>query len=553
MRKKVFRAILSVAGAVLLASLVLIFGVLYAYFSDVLASQLADETALVAQGVENEGRAYLDSLDAGALRVTWIAGDGTVLFDSQADADQMENHADRPEFQQAEATGTGTGSRVSATLAQNTLYAARRLTDGSVIRLGASHSSVPALLLGVLPSALAIALLAAALAALLARRVAKRIVGPLNALDLDHPLENDAYEELAPLLTRVSRQQRQIAAQLAELRRRRDEFSAVTDSMNEGLVLLDERDCVLSINRAAARIFRTDADCAGRNILTLDRSPALRALLEKAAAGERGEAVAALDGREYQLNASPVLSDGGVLGTALLAFDVTDRRRAEQLRREFTANVSHELKTPLQSIMGAAELLEGGLVRREDEKRFLARIRSEAARLVALVEDIIRLSRLDEGGRFPEERTALLPLAREAAESLRDAAARAGVTLTVSGEEGPVTGVRQLLWEIVWNLCDNAVRYNRPGGRVEVTVARGEGETVLTVADTGIGIPPEHQSRVFERFYRVDKSHSRTTGGTGLGLSIVKHAAQYHGAAVSLESAEGRGTTVRVVFPDRAD
>ena len=549
MKKKIFRSIFLVAFVVLAACLLLITGALYSYFASEQSDQLYLQAELAARAVEVEGAEYFDGLDSSRLRLTWIAADGSVIYDTDAEAGEMENHAEREEFREALATGHGESSRYSSTLSEETIYQALRLADGTVLRASSSHRTVFAIVLGMFLPLLAIMLAAVLLASYLASRLARRIVGPLNAIDLEDPLGNDVYDELSPLLTRVAQQKSQISAQLEELDRRREEFSAVTDNMSEGLILLDREGVILSINPSAARIFSAGSASIGRDILTLDRSPELRALMESTAAGKHGEAVVERDGAEYQITASPVLTDGASRGTVLLAFDVTEKLQAERLRREFTANVSHELKTPLHSIMGAAELLQDGLVKKEDQQRFLGRIRSEAGRLVALVDDVIDLSRMDEGESFPRQQTDLLQLARDVAGDLAPAAEKRGIAVNVSGAGGTVNGVRQLLWEIVWNLCDNAVKYGRDGGRVEVNVSPTAGGVALSVADDGIGIPAEHRARVFERFYRVDKSHSRATGGTGLGLSIVKHAAQYHNADISLESEEGRGTKITVTFP----
>ena len=553
MTKKIFRAIFMVAFLVLLACLALITGVLYDNFTRQQSDQLSAQAELAAQGVEDEGLAYFDGLDSGDTRITWIAADGSVLYDTDADSGAMENHSTREEFIEAVETGRGESSRYSSTLSTETIYRAVLLDDGTVLRTAADHDTVLALLLGMFFPLLAIVAAAVALAAWLASRLARRIVGPQNANDHDSPLENEAYDELSPLLTRVESQKEQIKSQLEELSRRREEFSAVTDNMSEGLILLDREGMILSINPSAARIFGAGSASIGRDILTLDRSPELRSLMESASAGRHGEVVIERGGAESQLSASPVLTDGVSRGTVLLAFDVTEKLKAERIRREFTANVSHELKTPLHSIMGAAELLQDGLVKSEDQQRFLGRIRSEAERLVALVDDVIDLSRMDEGDNFPREETDLLQLARDVAGDLGPAAEKRGIAISVGGSGGSVFGVRRLLWEIVWNLCDNAVKYGRDGGHVSVAVeGTASGGVSLSVADDGIGIPAEHRARVFERFYRVDKSHSRATGGTGLGLSIVKHAAQYHGAQIELESEEGRGTRIAVLFPPRS-
>lgn len=549
MTKRIFRSIFLVSFAVFFACLVLIMGVLYSYFTAIEQNQLMVQTSLAAQGVSKEGMAYFDGLDTAGYRLTWIAADGTVLYDTNVDAAAMENHSDRKEVQDALQNGSGESQRYSATLAEKTLYRAQLLSDGSIIRVSVTQYTVLTLLLGMLQPILIILALAIILSVALAKRLSRRIVAPLNQLNLDQPLENDVYEELSPLLTRIEHQHRHIRDQLEELKHKRSEFATVTDSMSEGLILLNEAGVILSINPAAARLFGTDTAYVGRDMLTVDRSVAMQHLLSIAQAGQRGEIVTNLMGGQYQINASPVLSDLKVTGIVLLAFNVTQKVLAEQQRREFTANVSHELKTPLQSILGAAELIENQLVKSEDLPAFAGRIRTEASRLVTLIDDIIRLSQLDEGAELPQEDVDLKALADEVAQSLTAQASTRNITIRVLGERAVIKGVRRLLWEIIYNLCDNAIKYNVPNGQVNLAVSLGVQNATLTVADTGIGIPTEQQSRVFERFYRVDKSHSKQTGGTGLGLSIVKHAAQYHGAAVELQSEPGKGTSIQIRFP----
>ena len=461
----------------------------------------------------------------------------------------MENHAQRQEVQQALATGEGESSRYSDTLLQKTVYYAKRLPDGTVLRLSAIRVTTGVLVLNMLQPILLVLAAALILSGVLASRLARRITEPLNRLDLEHPLENDTYEELAPLLRRMEHQRRQIDRQMDELRRRSEEFEQITGSMSEGLVLLDEAGVILSINPAARWLLDAAENCVGQDLLTVDRDVALSDALRQAAEQGHSEFRGQRNGREYQFDVTRIQSEGRTAGTVLLVFDVTERAFAERNRREFTANVSHELKTPLQGIIGSAELLENGLVKQEDVPRFIGHIRSEAQRLVTLIGDIIRLSQLDEGEPMPAEPVELLALAREAAESLQSAAAARNVTITVEGEPVELTGVRRLLYEIVFNLCDNAIKYNTDGGRVQVTVTKENETAAVTVRDTGIGIPPDQQDRVFERFYRVDKSHSKASGGTGLGLSIVKHAVQYHHGAIHLQSEVGRGTEIRVTFP----
>ena len=549
MTKRIFRATLLVGVAVLIASLALVMGVLYSYFGRVQESQLRDELSLAAVGVEKNGTDYLRALQSHQYRITWVRADGTVVYDTQADAETMENHAQRQEIQQALAAGEGESSRYSSTLLQKTVYYAQRLPDGTVLRLSAVRVTAGVLVLNMLQPILLVLTAALILSGVLAGRVARRITEPLNRLDLEHPLENDTYEELAPLLRRMEHQRRQIDRQMGELRQRSEEFDQITGSMNEGLVLLDEAGAILSINPAARRLLDADGDCVGQDFLTVDRDVTMSDALRQAAEQGHSEFRGERNGREYQFDVTRIQTEGRTAGTVLLVFDVTERAFAERNRREFTANVSHELKTPLQGIIGSAELLENGMVKQEDVPRFVGHIRAEAQRLVTLIGDIIRLSQLDEGEPMPAEPVELLAVAREVAENLRSAAKTRNVTVEVTGTPATVSGVRRLLYEIVLNLCDNAIKYNTEGGRVEVEVAQDGGTSAVTVRDTGIGIPPEHQSRVFERFYRVDKSHSKASGGTGLGLSIVKHAVQYHHGVIQLKSEVGKGTEIRVTFP----
>lgn len=555
MTKKIFRSILLAAASVLLASLVIIMGCLYDYYRNVQEKQLRDELRLASYGVEAGGSGYLEQLaspyrfaSVADCRLTWIAADGKVLFDTHVPAAEMENHADRAEVREAMAEGESGGVRYSETLTERTLYYAQRLTDGTVLRISISQLTVFALAMGMLQPILLTAILAVILSALLARRMAKRIVAPLNRLDLDKPLENDAYEELSPLLGRIHQQHRQIEAQLRELRRKTEEFEQITENMSEGLVLLDRKGVILSINPAARAIFHASSACVGQDFLVVDRDHEINLAIQTALEGGHSEVRAMRNDREVQFDISRITADGLTAGTVLLAFDVTEQAAAERSRREFTANVSHELKTPLQSIMGSAELLENGLVKQEDVPQFVGVIRTEAARLVTLVEDIIHLSQLDEGTAPEKEQVNLLELADSAVSALRERAEERHIGLSVSGENLMVDGVRNFLYEMFYNLIDNAIKYNIDGGKVEVTVLTGDTAATVSVKDTGIGIPPEYQARVFERFFRVDKSRSKASGGTGLGLSIVKHIAQYHHAEIKLHSGNGRGTIIEILF-----
>lgn len=562
MTKKIFKSILSVALVILLSSLVMIIGVLYDYFRGVQKNQLRTELAFAAEGVEESGVSYLEGLNDDSCRITLVGEDGTVLYDSVESAEKMGNHADREEIKEAREYGTGEASRYSSTLTEQTIYISKLLSDGSVLRVSVSHATVPALVFGMLQPLIVVLLLAFILSSVLAHRLSEKIVEPLSAIDLDKPLENNTYDELAPVLSHIEKQHRQIARQMYDLDRSRSEFEAVTHNMKEGLVLTSEKGEIISINPSAASFFlgvkpdsaefyEHEKGCIGKDFLTLDRSRETHELIERAQANGEAESRVSRWGREYQLNASRVLSDGKFTGIVLLIFDVTDKVFAERNRREFTANVSHELKTPLQSIMGSAELIENGLVKPEDMKDFSDRIYKEAARLLTLIEDIIRLSQLDENVELAWENLDIAKMASDTAALLRDTAEKKNVIINLDCEPTEIYGVRQLYSEIIYNLCENAIKYNKDGGSVTVSTHPKNGGIELTVSDTGIGIPPEHRSRVFERFYRVDKSHSKATGGTGLGLSIVKHAVQYLGGQIDLTSRVGEGTKITVFFPNK--
>ncbi len=550
MTKRIFRAIMLVAGIILLASLIIAMDCLYEYFASLQENELKDQLELAAAGVEQGGEEYLSRLAGERYRLTWIAADGTVKFDNQSDASTLDNHAEREEVKQALESGEGHSTRYSATLMQKTMYYAKLLSDGSVIRISVSRATIATLALGMLRPVVVIVLAALVLAVVMANRLSQRIVAPLNSLDLDHPLENDSYEEIAPLLSRINRQHNQIDSQLRALEKKKDEFGAITGCMKEGLVLLDEHGAIVSMNGAAKALFAVEKDYEGKDFITIDRNPQLNGTIHTAFSSGHGETVIDRGGKVYQLDVSRIESNGSTVGAVILSFDITERQNAESMRREFTANVSHELKTPLQGIIGSAELIENGMVKSEDMPRFVGHIRREAQRLVTLIGDIIRLSQLDEGCEMPFERVDLAAVAKEAADDIAEKAKERNVSVSVSGNSVYVNGVRRLLYEVIFNLCDNAVKYNLEGGSVTVTVAEQGGKATVTVADTGIGITEEHQPRVFERFYRVDKSHSKAGGGTGLGLSIVKHAVLYHNGEINLESEPGRGTTITVSLPE---
>ena len=544
MTSKIFRSTVIVAVTVLFCSLSIVVGVLYNHFTQVQVEQLREELSLAVTGTEQYGNAFLENVEADRFRVTWIDEDGKVLFDTQVDQLTMENHSDREEIREAIEEGRGSAVRISTTLTEQTFYEAQRLKDGTILRISANQKSAWSLMVGLLWPIILIGILALGSSAFLARHMATKIVEPLNKLDLEYPLKNEIYEEIFPLLHRIHRQHNLIKAQMEELQRKSDEFSQITDSMQEGLVLLDSHCTILSINPFAKQLFETNDGCIGKNFLMIDTSNTMRMAVNDALDKGRGYARENYNGREYQFDLSCIKSDGVVIGAVVLAFDITERFQAEKMRREFSANVSHELKTPLQGIIGSAELLENNMVKSEDVPRFIGHIRKEAARLVNLIEDIIHLSQLDEGVEVPTENVDMLVIAEEVKEILENSALQKEVEITVTGNGFKVQGVSRMLQEALYNLCDNAIKYNVSGGNVRIHVENN----CLTVSDTGIGIPIEHQTRVFERFYRVDKSHSKESGGTGLGLSIVKHVAGHHNATIHIDSEPGKGTEIKIIF-----
>lgn len=551
MTKRISLSVLVACAAVLVASLIIIMGVLYDYFGRIERTRLADELEIAAAAVEEGGTDALARLSSERYRLTLIAKNGDVLYDTKAGGSLSENHAERSEVKDALKTGDGESTRYSATFMEKTVYRAKRLDDGSVLRISLASATVGLLAVGLIQPILFVALIALVLSIFLAKRLSKSIVAPLNDLDLEHPLDNETYPEISPLLGRINRQNIKIADQMENLKRKTDEFGQITENMREGLVLLDDKGTVLSINRAAKTIFGAGDSSVGLDFLAVERSHEVSSAVEEAFASGHSDARIERNGRVYSLDIDRTVSDGKVLGTLILVFDITDKESAERMRREFTANVSHELKTPLQGIIGSADLIREGLVKPEDMPHFVGRIHDEAERLVTLIEDIIRLSRLDEGGNivFDEKSVNLGEVAAEAVNSLGTAAKAKNIAVTLDDKGAAMRGSSRLLYEIVYNLCDNAIKYGREGGYAHVTVESGDGKAVLTVKDNGIGIAPEHQARVFERFYRVDKSRSRESGGTGLGLSIVKHAVAVHHGEISLDSRLGEGTEIKISFP----
>ena len=544
MTKRIFRSIVIVATLVLFVCFGVTLSILYSHYSDLQWQQLGNELTIAQNGLEQYGEDYLDALSKGSFRFTWIDKSGSVLHDTEASYEEMDNHSDREEIMEAFAYGGGDSQRYSDTLTTKMLYKAVKLQDGSVLRISVAQDSVFALLLQILVPLIFIYAVAIGLSLVLARRMAKRIVHPLNDLNLDHPLTCHTYDELSPLLHRIEKQNKQITAQVELLKEKTDQFEQTTSSMSEGLVLLDEEGKILSINPAAARLFETSKACIGLDFFVVDRSPEMRSGIQKALTKQHVDFQINKHGCVYQIGISPIASEERLLGAVILAFDVSEQVNAQRNRQEFTANVSHELKTPLQSILSSAQLLQSGLVKQEDIQKFTGYICSETERLLQLISDIIRLSQLDEGGEYPKENVNLYQVCSQVLQTLIPAADQRNITVELHGDETEITGIRQLAYELIYNLCDNAIRYNKDNGKVVVTV---KGRSVI-VQDTGIGIPKEHHARIFERFYRVDKSHSRETGGTGLGLSIAKHAAQRLNAKISLESAPDAGTTVTISF-----
>ena len=549
MTKRIFQAVCLVAAMVLVLSTGVLLALFYDNYVGRAEQSLRTEATFVAQGLNTGGEDYLLGLTDRSRRITLVDQDGTVRYDNTADAGQMENHLEREEIQEALSTGSGQSRRVSETLSQETFYYAILLENGMVLRLAATQSSVWALLLTVLQPAAMVVIAALVLGAILAHRAAKAIVAPINSLDLDQPEDAKAYEELSPLLSRIARQKRTIDAQLHRARRQQEQFRLITENMSEGLLVVDSQTNLLSCNSAALRLLGAEKQPENPSVLALNHAEAFRTVIRDALAGRHGEGRLEVGGRSLQLLANPAGQEGEAAGAVILVMDTTEREQREALRREFSANVSHELKTPLTSISGFAELMKSGVVAQKDVMDFSQSIYDEAQRLIHMVEDIIRLSELDETELHRETGPIdLCDFCRREVERMRPEADRRGVTLSLQGEAATVQGNAQILGELVYNLLDNAIKYNKPQGSVTVTVTPGK-RVRLRVEDTGIGIPKESQSRVFERFYRVDKSHSDDVSGTGLGLSIVKHAAQFHRARVELQSTEGKGTAITVTFP----
>lgn len=550
MTKKIFKSTVLVSASVLILGIAFVLGILYQYFGKQLDTELAREASYLAYGVEQQGEEYLQQLKNTDSRITYIGEDGTVIYDNEADAAEMENHKDREEFQEALATGAGEAQRMSSTLSEKTVYYAKRLSDNSVLRVSSTQYSAFALVLQLIQPVLCIVFVMLILAGVFASKIAGKIVEPINELDLEKPDENEVYEEVAPLLGKINRQNRQIRTQLEEARRNQEEFSIITENMQEGLLVIDSYTMILSGNSSAWKIFQVDKPGTGRSVYSLDRNEDFRKVIETVLEGKHGSALLHLDNEFVQLIANPVNRDGKTVGAVLLLMNETEKVQRENLRREFSANVSHELKTPLTSISGFAEIIQDGFVKEEDVKKFAGRIYKEAQRLIQLVEDTIRISQLDEGENpYEWENIDLYTVAKDVCGNLNEAAKKKNVHLYIEGERLICRTVRPILEEILYNLCDNGIKYNKDNGIVSILIKDLGNEVQLSVEDNGIGIPREDRKRVFERFYRVDKSHSKEIGGTGLGLSIVKHGVTFLGGTLNLVSEVDKGTEITVTLP----
>ena len=550
MTKKIFKSTMFVCALVLAVGLAAVMGILYSNFDGQMRKELSKEAAYLTYGVEQQGVDYLKNIKDKSARITYIDQDGTVLFDNEADVSEMKNHSDRTEFQKAEKYGAGESSRYSDTLSEKTIYYALRLKDGTVLRVSGTQDSVLALVENLIFPLCGLLCLMLILSGIMASAISKRIVKPINELDLESPEENRIYEELSPLLSKIHRQNREIQNQLELAKQQQEEFALITENMQEGLIVIDKYTMILSANSSAWNLFHMDRVRQGESVYCLDREEEFRHAIEQVLSGEHTELVLKLNGSDIQLIANPVIRDKKTEGAVVLLVNVTEKLERESLRREFSANVSHELKTPLTSISGFAEIMQGGLVKNEDIPKFAGRIYKESQRLLQLVEDVILISQLDEEKTsYVWEPVDVYQVCKNAFESLREKAKRLNVHLYICGERMKMEAVRTLLEEAVYNICDNAIKYNRNDGSVSVFLTQTAQDIQIVVKDTGVGIPKEDQDRVFERFYRVDKSHSKEIGGTGLGLSIVKHAVGALKGSVILRSEEGNGTEITLRFP----
>ena len=549
MKKRIFRSIMLVSVTCVIAGLAFLMGILYHFFGNQLEKELKAEASYLAVAVEKEGEAAFESLPLEAARVTLIDSDGTVLFDNKADAKSMENHGERKEVKAAMETGTGKSVRQSDTLMEKTVYYAKKLSNGQILRVSSNQYTVAAILKELFLPLIYVVLLMAVMGAVFASRLTKRIVEPLNEVDFDHPEQAETYEEIAPLLTKINKQQKTIGKQIADARRLQEEFSIITENMSEGLLVIDNQTDLLSCNSSARNLLAASGMQKQQSVFSLNRSEPFRQAVDAVLAGKHGETILRVGDNYCQVTGNPVFSDGAVTGGVLLLVDITEKIQRENLRREFTANVSHELKTPLTSISGFAEIIQDGFVKPQDVKIFAGKIFDEAQRLITLVGDVIKISQLDEGCLpYQKEDVDVYVLAKNILERFKEPAEKKGISLYLEGEHAVLSTVEPILDEVLANLCDNAVKYNRTDGNVTVTVLNGKHAVSISVADTGLGISQGEKTRIFERFYRVDKSHSKEVGGTGLGLSIVKHGAAFLGAKLELESTLKKGSTFRLIW-----
>lgn len=548
MTKKIFRTTLSATLGIVLVTILMIMGFLYNYFNHIQREQLRTQTALASQGISFEGKDYFENLKTSNVRITWVDNKGQVLYDTQSDAKHMKNHANRQEIKEAIKSGYGESTRWSATLTEKSIYAAQRLNNGTIVRLSVAQQTIFYLLLGMMSPLAIIILLAIILSVLIARYIAKKVSEPLNNIDLDHPLSNDSYEEITPLLRRLDSHQAKIQHQKLLLQKRQKEFDTIISKIKEGMILLDDQARIVSINAEALKLFQINDDWHGRFMMEVSRDLTLKDLIDQGLKGKKKEANIDIENNHYRVLVRPTTDNNRVTGLVVLLFDVTDQLQMEQLQREFTANVSHELKTPLHVISGYSELLANQMVPNEEAPQFAAKIHKESERLVKLVEDIINLSHLDEQEKLPQETVNLYDLTQKVLEGLQAKADKKHIQINFNGEEAILRGNPVLLNSLVYNLCDNAITYNHEKGQVNVTLKNSSDTITLEVSDTGLGIAEKDKKRIFERFYRVDKSRSKIVGGTGLGLSIVKSALDFHNGSIKVDSHLGQGTTMTVLL-----
>ncbi|KAF1182379.1 PAS domain-containing sensor histidine kinase [Streptococcus agalactiae] len=548
MTKKIFRTTLSASLGIVLVTILMIMGFLYNYFNRIQREQLRTQTALASQGISFEGKDYFENLKTSNVRITWVDNKGQVLYDTQSDAKHMKNHANRQEIKEAIKSGYGESTRWSATLTEKSIYAAQRLNNGTIVRLSVAQQTIFYLLLGMMSPLAIIILLAIILSVLIARYIAKKVSEPLNNIDLDHPLSNDSYEEITPLLRRLDSHQAKIQHQKLLLQKRQKEFDTIISKIKEGMILLDDQARIVSINAEALKLFQINDDWHGRFMMEVSRDLTLKDLIDQGLKGKKKEANIDIENNHYRVLVRPTTDNNRVTGLVVLLFDVTDQLQMEQLQREFTANVSHELKTPLHAISGYSELLANQMVPNEEVPQFAAKIHKESERLVKLVEDIINLSHLDEQEKLPQETVNLYDLTQKVLEGLQAKADKKHIQINFNGEEAILRGNPVLLNSLVYNLCDNAITYNHEKGQVNVTLKNSPDTITLEVSDTGLGIAEKDKKRIFERFYRVDKSRSKIVGGTGLGLSIVKSALDFHNGSIKVDSHLGQGTTMTVLL-----